>query len=80
MCQRLLILHFRRDQERLTEKKIEVEQLKREVALERRPISESYNQLISYILDNQNSDYLVVLDKNKDNPYQEKSKFPCKLL
>ena len=57
-----------------------MDQLKREEALERRPISESYSQLISYILDNQNDDYLVVLDKTKDNPYQEKSKFPCKLL
>ena len=65
----------------MAEKKIEVEQLQREVALERRPISEAIKELMDFILDSQNDDFLYNPDKSKPNPYQEKKTLGiCKLI
>ena len=64
--------------ERLEEKQIEVEQLKREIAFKRQPVSQCLDEFLKYILDNQKDDFLANYDKNIENPFIPKGKF-CKL-
>ena len=72
--------HCRREQERIDAKKIEVEQLRIEVSVERRPVSEACQELIDYILKEQSGDYLWTGSKELKNPFEKARALPCPLL
>jgi len=58
----------------VTQARIEVEQLRREAAIKRIPVSQVVEDIKKYILDNEPADCLVVGFGGKNsNPFREKS-------
>ena len=72
--------HCRKEQEKIQAEKVKIEQLRIEESVERRPVSEACQELIQYILENQNKDYLLNPDKQLKNPWEKESKMPCLVL
>jgi len=63
----------------LSQARVEVEQLRREAAIKRIPVSQVVEDIKRYILDNEDSDCLVVGFTGKNsNPFKEKSS--CQVL
>ncbi|CAD7011678.1 guanine nucleotide-binding protein subunit gamma-1 [Ceratitis capitata] len=58
----------------LQQQRIVVEQLRREAAIARQPVTESCAQMIKYITEHEQEDYLLTgFSSQKVNPFREKS-------
>ncbi|XP_055386853.1 guanine nucleotide-binding protein subunit gamma-1-like [Condylostylus longicornis] len=58
----------------MQQQRANVEQLRREAAIERQPISESCAKMLKYIAEHEQEDYLLVgFSSQKVNPFREKS-------
>ena len=63
----------------LQQKRLEVEQLRREAAMKRIPVSQAFEDIKKYVQDHGQEDCLVVGFQGKNsNPYREKSS--CQVL
>lgn len=71
----------KKEQEKIAAEKVKIEQLRIEESVQRRPVSEACQELIQYILQEQNKDYLVNVDKDLKNPWVKEAKIPgCLVL
>lgn len=58
----------------LQQQRIVVDQLRREAAIVRQPVTESCAQMIKYITEHEQEDYLLTgFSSQKVNPFREKS-------
>jgi len=63
----------------LQQQRLTVEQLRREAAIKRLPVRQAIADIVKYVSDHQQDDYLMVgFSSQKANPFREKSS--CSVL